>query len=218
MKSKDRENMQNIDSQLPFEQIDLPNIFGKCLGIEKIDPLTIQIKSLRKKPQKEAYEAEIIEYANEALPLSGKLTTDERGFTYLALPNEYIYELLPFLENGNATSPPYFDGLHNAGAHVSVILASESHDGLDLAGFSEEIPFSLTGCYFVEPENWLEMETIWFLTIKSPNLCEIRTRLHLSPYIENKEFHITFAVKKRFFSIHELLGKENEAIFIKNIF
>ncbi len=210
--------MQEFNNQAHLNSRELPNIFGKCLGIEKIDSLAIQIRSSKKMPQKETYEAEILEYINEALPLSGKLTTDERGFTYLALPNEYIYELLPFLENGNATNPPYFEGLHNVGAHVSVILASESHPGLDLKNFATEIPFTITGCYFVEPENWLEMETIWFLTIDAPKLSEIRTRLNLSPYIDNKEFHITFAVKKRFLSIHELLGKSNEAIVIKNIF
>ncbi len=204
------------------QQIDkintLPNTFGKCLGLEKTDPLAIKIRSPKRIPTQETNEIEILEYVSEALPLYGKLKVDDKGFVYLDLVNEYIYELLPFLETPGATTPPYFEANYNAGAHVSVILASEEHTPLNPDLFEEEIPFELTGCYFVEPENWLEMETVWFLTIDAPRLSEIRTTLGLSPKILDHEFHITIAVKKRFISIHEILTVENQAIVIKDIF
>ena len=196
----------------------LPCIFGKCLGLETTDPLAIQIRSFKKTPQKELNELEIIDYANENLPLSGKLITDDRGFTYLDIENEYIYELLPFLETFGATNPPYFDAIYDAGAHVSVILASEIHEPLNLENIEDDIPFHITGCYFVEPENWVEMETIWFLTIDAPKLSEIRRSVGLSDKIQDHEFHITFAVKKRFLSIHEIMSCENQTIVIKDLF
>ncbi len=210
--------MQEINNQQTPHTKVLPNLFGKCLGIGNKDPLSIQIKSHKCIPQKELNEFEIIDYANENLPLSGKLTTDARGFTYLAIENEYIYELLPFLETFGATNPPYFNAIYDAGAHISVILASENHSPIDLEKIEDDIPFTITGCYFVEPENWVEMEIIWFLTVDSPRLSEIRTSLGLSPKIEGHEFHITFAVKKRFISIHEILAQENQSIVIKDLF
>ena len=210
--------MQVPCNQQTEEKLNLPKNFGKCLGLETIDPLAIQIRSPKKIPKKEINEAEIIEYATENLPLSGKLVTDERGFTYLDIENEYIYELLPFLETFGATTPPYFDAIYDAGAHVSVILASEKHPPINLEDIDDDIPFTITGCYFVEPDNWPEIETIWFLTIDAPKLSEIRTQLSLSPKIQDHEFHISFAVKKRFLSIHEILSQENQSIIIKDLF
>ncbi len=210
--------MHIAHNQQSEEKAHLPNIFGKCLGLEVVDPLSIQIHSSKIIPQKEANEAEILDYANENLPLFGKLKTDERGFTYLDLENEYIYELLPFLETTGVTNPPYFDGIYSNGAHISVILASEAHSSVSSEEFEEEIPFTITGCYSVEPENWPQMETIWFLTIDAPKLSEIRTKFGLTPKIQDHEFHITIAVKKRFISIHEILTHENQTILIKDLF
>lgn len=211
-------NTQDTYNQHSEIKSALPNVFGKCLGLENKDLASIQIHSPKIIPQKELNATEILDYANENLPLYGRLRVDERGFTYLDIENEYIYELLPFLETAGATNPPYFDAIYSAGAHVSVILASEIHPPLNLEEFEEDIPFTITGCYSVEPENWLEMETIWFLTIDAPKLSMIRTNLGLSPKIQDHEFHITIAVKKRFLSIHEILMHENQTIFIKDLF
>lgn len=198
--------------------LSLPNRFGKCLGLESIDFETIQIRTPKRIPEKEINEALILAYANENLPLSGKLTMDDRGFIYLDIPDEYIYDLLPYLETPGSTNPPYFDNLYKAGAHISVVLASENPSTIQPKEIEEEIPFTLTGCYFVEPENWFEMETIWFITIEAPKLSEIRTGLNLSPKIQGHEFHITFAVKKRFLSIHDILSQspKTQSIIIKN--
>lgn len=219
----DFNNMQQPKNQsIEFftnESRSLPNTFGKCLGLESIDPQTIHIRTPKRTPVKEPAEAKILNYAATHLPLSGKLKMDDRGFIYLDLPDAYIYELVPFLDTPGVAAPPYFDTLYKAGAHITVALTSENHLPLTPALFEEQIPFTLTGCYFVEPENWLEMETIWFITVDAPRLSEIRTEMGLSPKVQGHEFHITFAVKKRFLSIHDLLiqSPENQSIIIKNI-
>jgi hypothetical protein len=208
--------------QAPYNQnveIDLlPTSFGKCLGLQNSDSKQIDIRSDKKIPKREKNEAEIIDYISDNLPLYGKLKSDKRGFTYLDLENEYIYELLPFLETPGLAPPPYFSGIFTSGAHITAILNSELHTPLNLENFREEIPFSVTGCYFVEPENWHDIETLWYLTVDSPELSQIRNSLGLSSTIDNKHFYITFAVKKRFLSIHEILTHENQTLIIKDLF
>jgi hypothetical protein len=210
--------MQINNNQSIEEKDILPRIFGKCIGLEQTDPSLIQISSWQKNPQRELNEAEIIDYAIENLPLYGNLTIDDRGFIYLDIVNEYIYELLPFLETPGVQPPPYFDGVYHGGAHISVALISEKYSSFDIQRYQEEIPFLITGCYFVEPQNWTDIETLWFLTVDSPRLSEIRQELGLSPKIAGGEFHITIGVKKRFLSIHEILTHENQSIIIKDIF
>ncbi len=210
--------MQLHNNQSIEKKIVLPKVFGKCLGLELTDPSLIQISSWQKNPQKEINEAEIIDYITETLPLYGNLNCDDRGFIYLDIVNEYIYELLPFLETSGVQPPPYFDGIFHNGAHVSVALISEKYLTPDIQSLQEEISFSITGCYFVEPQNWTDIEKLWFLTIDSPKLLEIREELGLSPKIDGREFNITIGVKKRFLSIHEILTHENQSIIIKDIF
>lgn len=211
-----QDKMQQFKNQQIEINLNLPNRFGKCLGLERVDPNTLSIHNPKMTPQKELNASEIIEYITEYLPLSGSLVTDDRGFTYLDVVNEYIYELLPFIEAPGATNPPYFDSIYGAGAHVSVILASEAPSHLPTEIYNEEISFAITDCYFVQPENWIDIETLWFLTIDAPRLSEIRSSLNLSPKIQDREFHITFAVKRRFLSIHEILTHENKTIIIKD--
>lgn len=202
-----------------IEDKSLPNLFGKCLGIEPPDPQSIHIRSPQYTPRKEVKEAEILAYARKNLPLKAPLQTDDRGFLYVKLPDSYIYELSPFLEGINISHPPYFDQIYSAGAHITVVLASENHPPLPLEVFATEIPFTLTGCYCVEPENWPVVETVWFLTVDAPKLSDIRTQLSLSPKIQGHEFHITFAVKNRFLSIEDLLSssQDKQSIVIKSL-
>ncbi len=196
----------------------LPTTFGKCLGLHNSNPLQIDIRSEKKIPQREKNEGEILNYISENLPLYGTLKVDDRGFSYLDLENEYIYELLPFLETPGLSPPPYFSGVFTSGAHISLILNSELESPINLEKFREDLSFSVTGCYYVEPENWHDIETLWYLTVDSPELSEIRTGLGLAPTILGKQFYITFAVKKRFLSIHEIFSHENQTLIIKDLF
>ncbi len=194
----------------------LPDVFGKCLGMEGVNPQTIHIRSSKNTPKKDPRESEIISYATANLPLSGKLKANDRGFVYLDIADSYIYELSHFLETPGVAIPPYFDTIYGSGAHITVALNTEAHSEPLPEDLDEEIPFTITGCYFVEPENWPDMESVWFLTISAPRLSEIRINLGLPPKIEDHEFHITFAVKPRFLSIHDILSTNDQSIIIRN--
>lgn len=164
-------------------------------------------------PQVEPKAGEIIAYAEAHLPKIGKLAIDKKGYIYLSLPDDYIFELYTILGKKEACPPPYFDKELSYGAHISIVLATEIRSTPHLPTTGQMIPFTITGCYSVEPENWEEMKRVWFLTIHSPELEGIRTQLGLSPKIEDHEFHITFAVQKRYLKLTDVLvATENNAI------
>jgi hypothetical protein len=198
--------------------VPFPTIFGKCLGLAQTDPTAIKIGEWEIKTKQEPYSEEIINFIQDYLPMSGTLSQDKRGFVYLDLVNEYIYELMPFIDNTNLSLPPYFDGLYKAGAHVSVILPEENAIKLNPEDMGKQIDFFVTGCYSVSPKNWLDIEKVWFLTVEAPELLEIRKKNGLSDYLFNQQFHITISVRKRFLNIHEILESENQKISIRDIF
>lgn len=141
---------------------------------------------------------EIIEYVNLHFSLSGMLKQDERGFLYIDLPDDFIYELYPLIHADGIDLSPYFgDGL--VGAHISVILAKEAKENQLIGEISElgrDIEFSITGCYSVQPDGWKGIERVWFLTIDCPELESLRQKYGLSPKISGHDYHITLAVKR----------------------
>jgi hypothetical protein len=195
-----------------------PSLFGKSLGIAQKDPSAIQIGECEIKPRQEPYSDEIINFIQDYLPMCGTLVQDDRGFVYLDLVNDYIYELMPFIDTTNLSLPPYFDGLFKAGAHVSVILPEENMIKFNTEDLGREIEFFVTGCYSISPKNWLDIEKVWFLTIEAPELIEIRQKNGLTDYLFNQQFHVTISVRKRFLNIHEILQTENQKISIRDIF
>lgn len=194
------------------ETLKLPKLFGKCLNI-RVDTGIKRITLPITPPQEEAKGRELIAYAEANLPQYGKLKVDANGYIYLDLPDDYIFELYTLLGRKEADPPPYFEKPMTYGAHVSVVLATEKRPILHLPELEKEIPFTITGCYSAEPENWEEIVRVWFLTINAPLLETIRTKLGLSPKIGDHEFHITFAVQKRYLKLTDVLVEtENKAI------
>jgi hypothetical protein len=212
--------MQPISNHNPInhQSSNLPSIFGKSLGIKDQDSNILSVGGFFSEPKLEPYSEEIVNFINDYLPLSGTLIQDERGFVFLNVVNEYIYELMPFIDSTSLTLPPYFEGLFKHGAHVSVILPNELKDEFRSELLGKEINFSVTGCYSTSPENWLEIEKVWFLNLESPELNLLRKSMDLSSYLFDQQFHITIAVKKRFLNIYEILQSENQKISIRDIF
>lgn len=199
-------------AQLAATPTSLPTSFGKCLNREPSKSM-IQVHKPGGSPRMETKWDTIVSHAKNSYPPSGKLTVDERGFIYVKLPDQLVFDLFSLLNNRNTTIPPYFEE-NSYGAHISVVLASESRRAVHLNAIGKEIPFTITGCYSVEPENWPEMERVWFLTLDAPELSQIRTELGLDPKIMGHEFHITFALQKRFLSIDDILAVEGSQKFI----
>ena len=193
-----------------------PLAFGKCLGLERIDSQSIQIRTPKSTPRKEAKELELLAYANQHIPQTGTVQVNDQGFIYLDISNAYIHDLIALLDIPGVIPPPYFGPLYAAGAHITIATTFENHPPLPPEMLSKEISFSLKECFVVAPQNWTEVELLWFISVEALELSHIRTALNLSPKLNGHDFHITFGVKKQFFSIHDLLGLQKESIIIKN--
>lgn len=185
--------------------VTLPTQFGKCLDTPKSDPRDIQIKKVPDTPKTEPKGYELIHYAQEHFEAHGKLKVDDRGFLYVDLPNEYIFDLFEKLDYPATELPPYFFPEKGFGAHISVALNSEEFDRNAIPFLNEEISFTITGCYSVKPEKWEGVKRVWFLTVEAPELISIRRELGLSDKLMGHEFHITFAIEKEFLALDDLL-------------
>lgn len=137
--------------------------------------------------------AEILARANASLPLEGILKEDSQGFIYLDLPEAYTQELLPLIREAGAEIPPYF------APHIVVVLPLERESRKGLESFQklgQTLSFELTGCYSLTPRDWNEMERVWVLTVKSPELEAFRTRALLPSKILSHEFHIVIGAAR----------------------
>lgn len=187
----------------------LPRVFGKCLNAVDVIKPQIRTQSKDGSPQLEMKSDAILTHVRNTFPSTGVLKINEHGFVYLDVSDEIIFDLFAILDNPNTTIPPYFEN-NLCGAHISVVLASEVRLNAHIDLIGKEVPFSITGCYSVEPENWNEVERVWFLTVDAPELSRIRIKLGLEPKLMHHDFHITFAIQKRFFSIDDLLISEKQ--------
>lgn len=174
---------------------ELPTLFGKCLGLEAYDHESIKIRTPESTPILEETSPDIITYVREHLPLHGILSLDHRDFLYLSLPEGYFHQLLPFINAVGKSPPPY-----PIGPHITIATHFEGTEPL----LGEPIPFLPKACYRVTPLNWPDIETLWFLTVDLPT------------FKSKTEHHITFAVKKRFSSIYDLLDSDKDSIVIKH--
>jgi len=199
-----------IESPL-IQSENLPKSFGKCLGLTKNLGIK-KIKSKRNLLTIEPHAEKILSYAKESLPQKGILKIDSSGFIFVDLPNAYIFDLYNLLQKKEADPPPYF-GANKTGAHISVALSSEVKSMTHILHLNEEIDFTITGCYRIEPDNLEDISNVWFLSVESSTLETIRKNLGLSSKILNHEFHITFAMQKRFMTLNDVLvATENKSI------
>jgi hypothetical protein len=141
----------------------------------------------------------LLAYAKKHILLKGTLRQEGEGMLYLDVPDALIDALLPFLEEG-AERPPYFGFEGPFGAHFAVVRPQEFFARRGLGKIWElgaEFSFELTGCASVEPAAWPEMERVWYLTVKCPQLEELREKLLLPSTICGRDFLIPIAVRKR---------------------
>lgn len=132
--------------------------------------------------------------------LVGTLKRTKDNYVYLDLPNNILNGLYSMLSDDEAEKPPYnLKSFNSVGAHISVIGINEYKDN-DLEEIKElgkEFEFKTGNIYSVNPDGWDEMSSVWFMDIDSPDLEKLRQKYGLPKLIENHNFHISFAVKKK---------------------
>jgi hypothetical protein len=141
----------------------------------------------------------LIQVAQQELASVGTVRQTDQGFVYLDVDDNFIYKLFPLIDaNGHILKlPPYFNGDRQAGAHVTIMSASEvqKQNIGTLAESGQEIPFSIIAFGSIAPERWKGVERVWFLVIESPALDQLRIKYGLTP--KDISYHITVAVLEK---------------------
>lgn len=133
--------------------------------------------------------------------LKGRLSKTDDGFIYVKLSNDVIHGLFTMLDDEGIEKPPYFSKSKmgkGIGAHISAI-SNEELEEKEIKEIGKEISFELGEVKSTNPAGWYNMERVWFVTVKSPELEKLRKRYDLPKTYKNlgHDFHITFAVKKK---------------------
>ena len=134
---------------------------------------------------------EVIRYANENLPLHGRLIVTEEGFGYLKVDDAYINTLFPMLEISEKgyRKPPYFRSKESPGAHISVFYVDEQIHPQEIG---QTFPFTLKRVAIVHASRYAKYA---ILEVESKELERLRQKYGLSPKLKGHEFHITLAKK-----------------------
>jgi hypothetical protein len=123
----------------------------------------------------------------------GELCRDEKGFVYVKVKDEIIFELNKIF--GESSLPPYF-GNGKFGAHVTVIPIGELGKDIHISEIGKTIKFNIAFCDSLKPEGFKGVNEVSFLSLSAPELDSLRTKYGLTPKVNgNHDFHITFGVK-----------------------
>lgn len=132
-----------------------------------------------------------VKYAEEHLPLEGKLVVKRDGFAYLKVDDAYIHTLLPMLElkDKGFREPPYFRYKSSPGAHISVFYENER---IKPAEIGQTFHFKPTRIAIVKTS---KDDSYAILEIESPELEKLREKYGLSPKLNGNPFHISIGKK-----------------------
>jgi hypothetical protein len=164
------------------------------------EPYYLLSEKLEELPSQLKEKNTLLEFATRSLPLFGILKQDETGFVYLDISSAYITSLSPLLQDKESEAAPYLKHFPTPGAHIPVFTAEEAELrklSTKLKELGQVFHFEILDAYQLKPNDWEEMETVYFLAIKCPALEELRERYLLPPTLQSNPFQITFAVKRR---------------------
>jgi len=140
----------------------------------------------------------IISSRKKEEPIFGELKQTKDGFLYVDMPNNIINAFYVSIDDKKKEKPPYNLKKYDAiGAHITVAYKDEIKD-IVIDEIGEKIPMKIKKLYSVNPEGWDGMNKVWFLSIESPRLEQIRKKYNLTKLInKTHDFHITVAVRKK---------------------
>lgn len=145
--------------------------------------------------EKEETTPEIENLIKSNLTLQGILKKTPQGMIYLDIDDNYIHQLYPLISENEIKKPPYFtlfDPPH--GAHCPVILSKESQKMDHFPFLGKRINFKIKGLFSVNPNSWKEVDKVFFLSIESKELEELRETYRLPAKIYGHDFHIVIGI------------------------
>jgi len=139
-------------------------------------------------------------FASKGVKFVGTIKRQDDGFSYVKVDDEIINGLFAAMDKSDgAVKAPYFDK-DGIGAHISFISSEEGEKmkGVKIKELGDVVHFELGEIVSLNPEGWDEMDKVWFVQVKCPELSKIRKSYGLPATYNGSghKFHITFAVKK----------------------
>lgn len=136
---------------------------------------------------------EILIYSEMELPHYGTLKCGPTGLIYLDVSNDYITELVKFIEADGFLDSTCLDGPNTIGAHISVISGKEARSLKNFKELGQEFFFIIKDCIKVNPPLWKAVDELYILVVEAPELDAIRNKYGLLNKLH--EFHITIELK-----------------------
>lgn len=127
-------------------------------------------------------------------PCWGVLRENADGFVYVDIDDNYIHELIHFIEGEGYQEPPYFGQPELVGAHISVMYSNEERMG-PIAEEGQIIHFTPLECRVIQPPNWEAIEDVFLIEVYAPELDLIRAKYGLPEFAFG--YHITVGVKPK---------------------
>ncbi len=122
--------------------------------------------------------------------VEGIICRDQRGFVYVKVKDEYIYDLNAlFADSGSI--PPYF-GKGGHGAHITIIHAGGLPANIPMSEIGKSVKFTIS---YHDRLTTATGSTVSFLGVSCPELAGLRSKYGLTPKEGgNHDFHITFGM------------------------
>lgn len=161
------------------------------LTVEQVDQYFAAIKAIGNACAKEAALVE------KSFAFSGILYLSSSGWLLLSVPNQFVRGAFDALHERGLELPT--DERNRLNAHISVMSPEE----IETVGGPEEITerghqfsYSLGPLRTVEPSNWKGVSRVWYITVDSPELRELRRSYGLTPLRKGFDHHITIAIRR----------------------
>jgi hypothetical protein len=116
---------------------------------------------------------------------------DKNGFIYLDIPDAIISGFMSLIK-GKVIHPKKASDNY-PGAHISVMQAEDTDKKVKEIG--KKFKFTIIGAEQTEPEGWDGVNKVYFITVDSPELENLRKSYGLSKKNKGHNFHITIAVE-----------------------
>jgi len=129
--------------------------------------------------------------------LAGRLYLSKSGWLLLSVPNAIGRGAFDALRIVGAELPTGPEGQYNA--HVSVMSADEieSIGGPNkITERGHDFHYTLGAVKEVAPTTWEGVSRVWYITVDSPELRNLRKTYGLEPLRNGYDHHITFAIKR----------------------
>jgi len=189
---------KNKDSSAPISPI---TAIPAIPAIPATPPPSIAPTAVAPNPQKQATSKRSINWYKLSAkpkdsPLVGKLQSND-GYIYLKIDDNIFSSFLNMIPFDKVISPKEVtEKSKDVGAHISVMKKKETED-LVIEEIGNNFEFFVDGFQCVEPDGWDEVKKVYFLTVLSPDLENLRKKYKLNKKIDGHNFHITVGVEKR---------------------